>query len=234
MTTLQPMWLMIITAASALVGLVATVLMVTRGFGSPVLAPVSLITLGGIGLVVLGLGMVVWWDQRGLEKDADQALRDGGDGQRQNADGPARGRGPRRGRRLHPLEAARVVVAAQACGYAGAVIAGWHAGVLIDLGPTAGLAAPNAHAALLMIIGGLAWVIIGFVVEQLCRIPPDRGDDGGRPGRRPRRDFGQEPGTAGGAAREAAPDVGSTYGHALRGPRRAHARTEEGHAGGTH
>ncbi|MGQ7786315.1 DUF3180 domain-containing protein [Nesterenkonia sp. K-15-9-6] len=231
MTTLQPMWLMIITAASALVGLVATVLMVTRGFGSPVLAPVSLITLGGIGLVVLGLGMVVWWDQRGLEKDADQARRDG---ERQDADRRSGRRGPRRGRRLHPLEAARVVVAAQACGYAGAVIAGWHAGVLIDLGPTAGLAAPNAHAALLMIIGGLAWVIIGFVVEQLCRIPPDRGDDGGRPARRPRRDFGQEPGTAGGAAREAAPDVGSTYGHALRGPRRAHARTEEGHAGGTH
>lgn len=192
MTRLRPMWLMIIAGSSALAGLVTTVIMVANGFGSPVLPPASTVTLVGIGCVVLGLGTVVWWDLRRLEKDADDADRAG-----RGTSRDARRR--RAGRRIHPLEAARVVVAGQACGYAGAVIAGWHAGVLIDLGPAAGMAAPNVNAALLMIIGGLAWVIIGFVVEQLCRLPPDRGDgeDGsGNAWGRSYRDFGEEPGTA--------------------------------------
>ncbi|GAB3190182.1 DUF3180 domain-containing protein [Nesterenkonia suensis] len=203
MTRLLPMWLLIIAASAALTGFLVTVLMVSNGYGSPVLAPISLITLSGVGLVVLGLGIVVWWDQRRVEKNADQARRDADRTNRSAEDGQPPRRGPRPSRRLHPLEAARVVVAAQACGYAGAVIAGWHGGVLMDLGPTAGLAAPNAQAALLMIIGGLVWVVIGFVVEQLCRLPPDRGDDGAER-RSPYRDFGQEPGAAGGtAARQA-------------------------------
>ncbi|MDZ5078204.1 DUF3180 domain-containing protein [Nesterenkonia sp. HG001] len=241
MTRLQPMWLLIIAAGSALVGFLATVLMVSNGYGSPVLTPVSLITLGGVGLVVLGLGIVVWVDQRRLESDADQARRDA-DQARRDADtteGPAVGgqpqrRGPRPGRRLHPLEAARVVVAAQACGYAGAVIAGWHGGALIDLTPAAGLAAPNASAALLMIIGGLAWVIIGFVVEHLCRLPPNRGGDGGSETRGGTyRDFGPEPGAASGtAARQVVQVPGDgIHTHPWRGTVRAHRRVEEGHAG---
>ncbi|GAA1177393.1 DUF3180 family protein [Nesterenkonia xinjiangensis] len=234
MTRLQPMWLLIIAAGSALVGFLATVLMVSNGYGSPVLTPVSLITLGGVGLVVLGLGIVVWVDQRRLESDADQARRDADTTERPAADRQPRRRGPRPGRRLHPLEAARVVVAAQACGYAGAVIAGWHGGALIDLAPAAGLAAPNASAALLMIIGGLAWVIIGFVVEHLCRLPPNRGGDGGRETRGGTyRDFGPEPGAASGtAARQVVQAPGDgIHTHPLRGTVRAHRREEEGHAG---
>lgn len=199
MTRLQPLSLMIIAASSALAGFLVTVLMVSTGYSSPVLPPASLVTLGGVGCVVLGLGIVVWWDLRRLEQDAEKTSRNRS----------------RRGRRIHPLEAARVVVAGQACGYAGAVIAGWHAGVLIDLGPAAGMAAPNVVAALLMVIGGVAWVIIGFVVEQLCRLPPDRDGEQEADPQHPRRyrGFDEEPGTA---------------------TRAVSVRGEEGHARGTH
>lgn len=182
MNRLRPGWLLIISASAALLGFLATVLMVGRGHGSPVLPASSAITLAGIGIVVLVLGIIVWRDQRRIEEAARQrkAAEQGGK--------PASaGRG--KPRRLHPLQAVRVVAAGQACAYAGALIAGWHAGVLIDLAPATGLSAPNASSSLVMIIGGLIWVIIGFVVEQLCRIPPD---DGGAAGHRNGYAYGED------------------------------------------
>ncbi|WP_150461894.1 DUF3180 domain-containing protein [Nesterenkonia ebinurensis] len=163
MTQLRPLWLLIIAAGAALAGYLATLAMRNAGYSSPVLPLSSVITLVAVGLIVLALGLVVWWDQRRLEGGADQ------EGRRR------RSSPDQSGRRLHPLQAVRVVAAGQACAYAGALIAGWHAGVLLDLGPAAGIGTPNVTAALTVVIGGMLWVIIGFVVETLCRIPPDRG-----------------------------------------------------------
>lgn len=155
MTQMRPLWLLIIVSGAALAGYLGTVVMASVGYTSPVLPLSSVVTLAAVGLIVLGLGLVVWRDQRRIQ-----------DAQRRR----------RSGRRLHPLQAARVVAAGQACAYAGALIAGWHTGVLIDLAPAAGIGTPNVTAALAVVIGGLLWVIIGFVVETLCRVPPDQGD----------------------------------------------------------
>ncbi|WP_022873361.1 DUF3180 domain-containing protein [Nesterenkonia alba] len=159
---LQPLWLLLICAGAVLAGYLATVLMVAAGYSSPVLPMSSAITLAAIGLIILVLGILVWADQRRLQRADDTARRE--------HTTPVRPT-----RRLHPLQAVRVVAAGQACAYAGTIIAGWHGGVLLDLGPAAGMTAPNATSSLVMVIGGLIWVIIGFVVETLCRIPPEDG-----------------------------------------------------------
>ncbi|GAA1802943.1 DUF3180 domain-containing protein [Nesterenkonia flava] len=194
MNQLRPLWLLIIAASAALAGYLATIGMVSAGQSSPVLPLSSAVTLAAVGLIVLVLGIVVGWDQRRLQSAARESQR-----QKRSGESPSYSR-PRR--RLHPLQAARVVAAGQACAYAGALIAGWHGGVLLDLGSAAGLRAPNASSALVMMIGGLIWVIIGFVVESLCRIPPE---DGGSLGQRDdtTRGFDEEPGT--GYARQALP-----------------------------
>ena len=163
MTQLRPLLLLVISVAAALAGYLATVLMAAAGYSSPVLPLSSAITLGAIGLIVLGLGVVVWRDQRRIQDASDKARRE----HRPDTSRPAR--------RLHPLQAVRVVAAGQACAYAGSLIAGWHAGVLIDLAPAAGAGTPNVTAALVVVIGGMVWVITGFAVEALCRLPPDRG-----------------------------------------------------------
>lgn len=175
MTQLRPLWLLIVAAGAALGGYLAAVAMLAAGYSSPVLPLSSVITLVAVGLIVLALGLVVWRDQRRLQRTADRPRESGTNG--------------RPGRRLHPLQAVRVVAAGQACAYAGSLIAGWHAGVLLHLGPAAGIGTPNVTAGLTVVIGGMLWVIIGFVVETLCRIPPDRGaglqnsefDDGTEP-----------------------------------------------------
>lgn len=163
MTQLRPLWLLVIVVFAALTGYLATVLMAAAGFSSPVLPLSSAITLGAIGLIVLALGLVVWRDQRQIQEAEDRARNE----KRPNRSRPAR--------RLHPLQAVRVVAAGQACAYAGSLIAGWHAGVLIDLAPAAGVGTPNVTSALVVVIGGMVWIITGFVVETLCKLPPDRG-----------------------------------------------------------
>ncbi|GAB4097919.1 DUF3180 domain-containing protein [Sinomonas halotolerans] len=103
----------------------------------------------------------------------------------------------RNGKRKHmldPIFAARTLVLAHACTYAGALLLGWHAGVIADqvalLATRAGN--PVVLQALGMMAGGVAMVTIGFIVERFCRIPPEEGDDGEdspgmrrRPGRAP-------------------------------------------------
>jgi len=171
MSRLRPLWLLIIVASAALAGFIATVIMAGQGFGSPVLPRTSLITLLGIAAILLTLGLLVWRDQRRITAAAQK--------------------GERSPRSLHPLQAVRVVAAGQAGAYAGALIAGWHAGILIDLIPAAALSAPNVNSSLLMITGGVIWVIIGFVVELLCRVPPDENPKDQR--REPRRNTGPIP-----------------------------------------
>lgn len=174
MTQMRPLWLLLIVTGAALAGYLGAVVMGSAGYSSPVLPISSVITLSAVGLVVLGLGLVVWWDQRRIQNAAEESRRSGHSGTSQPQ--KRHRRKPRSGRRLHPLQAARVVAAGQACAYAGALISGWHTGVLIDLAPLTGVGAPNMTAALAVVIGGLLWVIIGFVVETLCRIPPDQGE----------------------------------------------------------
>ena len=173
MSRLSVLRLLLIAALAALAGFVTTVSMSSHGMGSPVLPRTSLVTLLGIAMVVLTLGLLVWRDQRRIATAAKE--------------------GRRSQRSLHPLHAVRVLTAGQAGAYAGALIAGWHAGILGDLVPAAALTAPNVNSSLLMITGGVIWVIIGFVVELLCRIPPDENPPGGGRGRAPERNTGPIP-----------------------------------------
>lgn len=176
MSQLRPIWLLIILVAASLAGFLATLSMAAAGYSSPVLPMSSAITLGAVGLIVLSLGIVVWRDQRNIQQADQQNSKDrdrrGGDrdGSRSRTGSAGKGRRP------HPLQAVRVVAAGQACAYAGALIAGWHAGIILDLAPAAGMSTPNVASSLVMMIGGLLWVIIGFVVESLCRLPPDQGE----------------------------------------------------------
>lgn len=173
MSRLSALRLLLIAALAALAGFITTVWMSAQGMGSPVLPRTSLVTVLGIALIVLTLGLLVWRDQRRIARAAAQ--------------------GRRRQRSLHPLHAVRVLTAGQAGAYAGALIAGWHAGILGDLVPAAALTAPNVNSSLLMITGGVIWVIIGFVVELLCRVPPDENPTGQQRRGPSRRDTGQIP-----------------------------------------
>ncbi|NYE96061.1 signal transduction histidine kinase [Psychromicrobium silvestre] len=143
-------WLLVIALISTALGWIATVITNRLSLPTPALPFTALITLGIVVLAVLLLGFRV------------RSWRNGN-----------------RERALNPILAARTLVLAQASAYAGALLLGWHLGVLIDA-----LAATfyGASAALLglpaALMGGSAvMIVVGLVVERFCRIPPEDGAD---------------------------------------------------------
>lgn len=144
MSTIRPLWLLLICLGTALAGWAAQVALTANGYTSPVLQWPSLVTMTAGMCITFGFGLRVRRYTQGKLK-----------------------------RRLDPLQAARTLVLAQATAYAGSLIAGWHAGILLDLLRGAGLGNQVVISSLVMIVAALVMVIVGWVVEQFCKLPPD-------------------------------------------------------------
>lgn len=159
MRTIRPAWLVAVTIVLAAIGWAATELTSRASLALPVLPLSSLITMALIAIVCLILGLKV------------RRWRDGN-----------------RDKVLDPLLAARTVVLAQACAYAGAVLFGWHTGILLDQLPTIALRADLAviWQMVALMAGALVMVAIGVLVERFCKVPPEDSDPPSTP--RPKRE----------------------------------------------
>ncbi|WP_077488277.1 DUF3180 domain-containing protein [Sinomonas mesophila] len=150
MKPLKPWVLGIIVVVLGLVGMGATVLTERASAPTAVLPLSALGSMAFIGVMTLALGIRVLRWRTGHRK-----------------------------RMLDPIFAARTLVLAHACAYAGAVLLGWHAGVIADQIPFLAARAGNpiVRQAFGMMAGGIAMIAIGFIVERFCRIPPEEGEE---------------------------------------------------------
>ncbi len=148
MVKLKVHWLALVFLTFGLLGWAVVLWTSQQGLPSPVLPPASLITLAGIGLVNTGLGVWVFLSKR----RKIQA-------------------------RIHPMTAARVVVLGQAAAYGGALVAGWHAGILLYLLPAGAAGSQSTGWGWGYLIAGLALAGIGYLVEFLCKIDQDDDED---------------------------------------------------------
>ncbi|WP_104181123.1 DUF3180 domain-containing protein [Arthrobacter sp. B0490] len=149
MSTLRFRWLALVGLVAGFVGWLVNWLATRNGFGTPTLPLTSLVTTA----VIIGITLV--FGRRVL-----------------------RWRNGDHDRPLDPILATRTLVLAQACAYAGALSLGWHAGIFVDqaaLLPVRSATAPLWGSAALM-AGGIIMIMVGLVVEDFCRLPPD--DDG--------------------------------------------------------
>jgi hypothetical protein len=149
MRTLKYSWLGLIVLGGAVIGWLANLLTTRGALPAPVLHPSSLATMGAVVVFTLVLGLRV-----------------------------RRWRNGKRDRELNPVLAARTLVLAQACAYAGALIIGWHAGILVDeLSLLAYRPGGTVLLQVLVMMGaGLVMVIVGLVVERFCKLPPEDPD----------------------------------------------------------
>jgi hypothetical protein len=149
MRTVKYSWLGLIVLCGAVIGWLANLLALRASLPVPVLHLSSLATMAAVAVFTLVLGLRV------------RSWRNG-----------------KRDRELNPVLAARTLVLAQACAYAGALIIGWHAGILVDqlqlLAYRPG--GPVLWQVLGMIGAGLVMVVVGLVVERFCKLPPDEPD----------------------------------------------------------
>jgi hypothetical protein len=164
MKPINPLRLLLIGAVLAVAGWSATMVTNRYSIATPVLPSTALATMGVIVAITLILGIrVLRW--RNSLKDSS-----------------------RKKTALDPLLAARTLVLAQACAYAGTVLLGWHVGIFLDQMRVWSLRSDQGITwlALAMAGGGLVMIVVGLVVEWFCRIPPEDGDTkgvDGKPGR---------------------------------------------------
>lgn len=166
MSSIRLGWVILVAVVSAVLGWLGTFFAAESGWPAPVLGYTAVITLGAVIILELILGIRVLKDR-----------------QRPVAD------------RMNPVAAARTLVLAQAGTYAGAVIGGWHLGMLVQRLPQAGFGSGVVTEATVQVITALMLVIVGFVVEQWCRIPPEDTDGNGGKNQHPPNTSGAQPTT---------------------------------------
>ena len=166
MTTIRIGWVILVVVLTAIVGWLGGFFAAEAGWQAPVLGYTSVITLAGVMVLELILGLRVL-------KDRESPVAD----------------------RMDPVAAARTLVLAQAGTYAGAAIGGWHVGILIHRLPASGLGSMVVTEAIIQAVTALILVVVGFIVEQWCRIPPDDTDPEGNHKRRPPGSTGPQPTT---------------------------------------
>jgi hypothetical protein len=165
MKPLNPLRLMLIGVILAVAGWSATVITSRYGMATPVLPATALATMGVIVAITLMLGIKIlrWRNSNKPNSTREKTV-------------------------LDPLLAARTLVLAQACAYAGTVLLGWHAGIFLDQLRIWSLRSNQGITwlALAMAGGGLVMIVVGLLVERFCKIPPEDGDANnadGKPGR---------------------------------------------------
>ena len=164
MKPINPLRLLLIGLILTVAGWAATVLTNRYSMATPVLPATALATMGVIVAITLVLGIrILRW--RNSNRDATKKKT-----------------------ALNPILAARTLVLAQACAYAGTVLLGWHAGIFLDQLRIWSLRSDQGITwlALAMAGGGLVMIVVGLLVERFCKIPPEDGDTHGvtgKPGR---------------------------------------------------
>ncbi len=149
---------MLIGLVLTVAGWSATVVTTRYSMATPVLPATALATMAVIVVITLILGIrVLRWRNSTKRKKA-----------------------------LDPILAARTLVLAQACAYAGTVLLGWHAGIFLDQLRIWNLRSDQGitWVAIAVAGGGLVMIVVGLLVERFCRIPPEDTDatGDGKPG----------------------------------------------------
>jgi hypothetical protein len=164
MKPINPLRLMLIGLVLAVAGWAATAITNRFSMATPVLPATALATMAVIVAITLVLGIrVLRW--RNSNRDSSKKKT-----------------------ALDPILAARTLVLAQACAYAGTVLLGWHTGIFLDQLRVWSLRSDQGITllALAMAGGGLAMIVVGLLVERFCKIPPEDGETPpgeGQPGR---------------------------------------------------
>jgi hypothetical protein len=97
---------------------------------------------------------------------------------------------------INPLTAVRVALLGQATAYVGAgIFLGWHAGVAIQIWTAGGFGAPVGWTAVIQAVGGIVLIVVGYIVQSLCKLPPDELETA-EPDESPRRGIEEGPESA--------------------------------------
>ncbi|MBB4736336.1 DUF3180 domain-containing protein [Micrococcus cohnii] len=150
MISLRTWWLPGLGVLAGVAGWAVTHLGEGRGWGIPSLGVSGMVALAGAILACLLLGLRIRADRK---KPLAQ--------------------------RMNGPDAARVLVLAQAGGFSGALLGGWHAGAAIAVALRPVLATAALIGPVVLAVLGLLLALTGLLVESWCRVTGGDDEDDG-------------------------------------------------------
>ncbi|MGO3153076.1 MAG: DUF3180 domain-containing protein [Galactobacter sp.] len=142
-------WVLAVTAVIlGLIGYLVASYAEHHGLATPVLHWISLIAVLALAVGLLAAAI---WVYRTRTRQAD--------------------------RHINPLAAVRVALLGQASAYVGAgIFLGWHAGVAVQLWAGHAFGSPVSWTTVFQAVGGIVLIVVGYIVQTLCKLPPDAMD----------------------------------------------------------
>ncbi len=155
---MKPISPLIITAwvlVSGIVGFGYSTFAVNNGLEVPISGITLALSTALIAVVLLGLAVPIWKYKRTITKALTTS----------------------KPLPVNPFYAVRVLLLSKAAAITGAMLIGWHAGVLVKqfTAPVVVTDATTPNITALMAAALL--LIVGFVVEQICKLPSDKSKD---------------------------------------------------------
>ena len=78
---------------------------------------------------------------------------------------------------VNPFYAVRVLLLSKAAAITGAMFIGWHAGVLVKQFTAPVVVTDATTPNITALVAAVLLLIVGFVVEQICKLPSDKSKD---------------------------------------------------------
>jgi hypothetical protein len=144
--------LSLMASAITVVAFFTSRILVSNGMAIPVSPTNLIITLSGIGGLVLMLAIPIWKYKNALKQTSNK----------------------QRPKRVDPFYAVRVLLLAKASAIAGAVFLGWHLGVLIALATLPVSAATVVIQNTVALIASALLSVCSYIAEQICKLPEDK------------------------------------------------------------
>lgn len=155
MKPISPLMIALVAIALAVVGFSYSTWAVNNGLEVPISGATLALSTALIAVILIGLAVPIWKYKKNLIKAAT----------------------PNRLLPVNPFYAFRVLLISKAAAITGALFIGWHAGVLLKQFTAPVVVAEATTLNITALMAALLLLVVGFVVEQVCKLPNDKKKD---------------------------------------------------------
>ena len=155
MKPISPLIIAAWVLVSAIVGFGYSTYAVNNGVEVPISGITLSISTALIAVVLLGLAVPIWKYKRTITKALTTS----------------------KPLPVNPFYAVRVLLLSKAAAITGAMFIGWHAGVLVKQFTAPVVVTDATTPNITALVAAVLLLIVGFIVEQVCKLPSDKSKD---------------------------------------------------------
>ncbi len=155
MKPISPLIIAAWVLVSGVVGFGYSTFAVNNGLEVPISGITLALSTALIAVVLLGLAVPIWKYKRTITKALTTS----------------------KPLPVNPFYAVRVLLLSKAAAITGAMLIGWHAGVLVKQFTAPVVVTDATTPNITALVAAVLLLIVGFIVEQVCKLPSDKSKD---------------------------------------------------------